>query len=75
MFIESDGDFTHVRPGESVTRELYGLEQVLTVDRIDDELIYTTGGWTFDRRTGWEEDGELGFGWRFGITISRLIRR
>ncbi|MGE4115869.1 MAG: hypothetical protein AB7G36_16985 [Candidatus Nanopelagicales bacterium] len=75
MIIESDGDFTHVRPGDTVIRDFCDQRFELTVDRIDDELIYTTGGWRFDRRTGFEDDPELGLGWRFGVTISRLIKQ
>jgi len=72
--IESAGDFTHVRPGDTVVREFYGMLTTLVVTEIDDELIYTgEGWWTFDRRTGFEHDPELGVGWRFGVTISRLV--
>lgn len=70
----SDGDFTHVRPGDTVVREFCGKLLPLRVDRIDHELIYTVGGWRFDRRTGFEDDPELGVGWRFGVTISRLVK-
>jgi hypothetical protein len=73
--IESAGDFTSVRPGDTVYREFYGHITALKVSRIDDELIYTGDeGWMFDRRTGFEHDPDLGFGWRPGVTISRLIR-
>jgi hypothetical protein len=74
MIIESDGDFTHVRPGDTVIREFFGQQFELTVAHVDDELIHTTGGWQFDRRTGFEDDPELGLGWRFGVTISRLVK-
>lgn len=74
MYLESYGDFTDVRPGDTVVREFYGQHMRLQVERIDDELIHTTSGHQFDRRTGFEDDPELGCGWRFGVTISRLIR-
>ncbi len=44
------------------------------VTSIDDELIYTGGGWRFCRRTGFEDDPELRVGWRSGFTISRLVK-
>ena len=51
-FIESAGDFTSVRVGDVVVRESFGRQTELTVTRVDNELIHTEGGWTFDRRTG-----------------------
>jgi hypothetical protein len=73
--LASAGDFTGVRPGDTVYREFYGQVMPLVVTRIDDELIYTgDGGWMFDRRTGFEHDPDIGVGWRLGVTISRLVR-
>jgi hypothetical protein len=72
--IESAGSFTDVSAGDVVYREFYGQITPLSVTRVDDELIYTDDEGTYDRRTGWETDLELGIGWRFGVTVSRLIR-
>jgi hypothetical protein len=44
------------------------------VTSIDDELIYTgDGGWTVDRRAGFEHDPYIGVGWRLGWPLSRVI--
>lgn len=72
--IVSAGSFVNVRPGDTVFREFYGRITPLVVTRIDDELIHTEDEGAYDRRTGFETDTELGVGWRFGMTISRLIR-
>lgn len=72
--IESAGSFVFVRPGDTVHREFLGRVTALRVTRIDDELIHTEDEGTYDRRTGFETDDELGLGWRYGVTISRLIR-
>lgn len=72
--VESAGDFTHVKPGDTVLRDFAGSVRPLLVTSVDAELIYTGGGWRFDRRTGFEDDPDLGVGWRFGFTISRLIK-
>lgn len=66
--------FTDIKAGDTVTRYFYGLRQTMKVDHVDDTLIHTEGGWTFDRKTGVEEDPDLGFGLKSGITCSWLVR-
>ncbi len=72
--IESAGSFVYVQPGDTVYREFVGRVTPLVVIKVDDELIHTEDEGTYDRRTGWETDEELRVGWRFGMTISRLVR-
>lgn len=73
--------FFDVKAGDTVTRMLAGvipLEYLVT--KVDDELIYVctldgnVDGWTFDRATGVEEDHELGWGVKFGISGSYLVK-
>lgn len=71
--MNSDGTFFHVKVGDTVTREFYGEKQKWVVTAVDKDLITVGLGWTFDRRTGFEEDPDLGLGVKFGVTISRLI--
>jgi hypothetical protein len=67
-------NFFHVKAGDRVTRVMGGsIIMELLVTRVDDHLIHCGGGWTFDRETGIEEDEELGWGVRFGLTGSRLV--
>jgi hypothetical protein len=66
------GNFMDVKIGDTVTRNFYGYMQPLEVTGVDDILIYTKGGWNFDRATGFEEDPEIGMGVAFGITCSFL---
>jgi hypothetical protein len=46
----------------------------MTVEKVEDGLIYMVGGWTFDQLTGVEEDEELGFGVKFNYTGSFLVK-
>jgi len=66
-------DFLHVKAGDEVLRDLCGVKMRLKVDRVDDFLIHTKGGWTFDRKTGIEEDSDLGWGIAFNYTGSVLV--
>jgi hypothetical protein len=65
--------FEQVKIGDIVYRNLAGTIMNLEVTNVDDTLIYTKGGWTFDRKTGMEEDELLGWGVQFGITGSYLV--
>lgn len=68
-------DFSYLEPGDEVTRLLAGvIPMQMTVEKVDDGLIHMVGGWTFDQKTGIEEDPDLGFGVAYGITGSYLVR-
>lgn len=68
-------DFSDLKEGDEVTRLLAGVvPMTMVVESVDDTLIHMKGGWTFDRKTGFEEDEELGFGVKFGYTGSFLTR-
>lgn len=71
-------DFTHLKPGDLVIRKLAGkLPMTMIVREVTDTLIICDtkdcrGGWTFDRKTGIEEDEDLQWGVRWGRTGSFL---
>lgn len=72
-------NFEHLKPGDSVMRMLGGtLPMKMVVREVTDELIICDtfegfrGGWTFDRKTGAEEDADLHWGVKYGITGSYL---
>ncbi len=68
-------DFSHVVVGDIVVRMLAGVIPCwLRVTEVTDTLIRGGGpnGWTFDRKTGIEEDPDLGWGVASGITGSFL---
>lgn len=68
-------NFLNVKPGDIVQRVM--AEEIpmrLEVELVTENLIVTKGGWTFDRQTGIEEDPEIGWGIKFGITGSRLVK-
>jgi hypothetical protein len=70
--------FGHLKPGDKVTRLLCGISMLMTVREVrEDVLVCDTedcaGGWTFDMNTGVEEDEDLGWGVKFGVTGSVLI--
>lgn len=73
-----DGNFYHVKVGDTVTRLLGGqLPMKLKVDKVEGDLIYCYASgpedaWTFDRATGAEVDLDLRWGPQFGITGSYL---
>jgi hypothetical protein len=68
-------DFRNLQPGDKVTRMLAGvIPMEMTVEKVEDGLIYMVGGWTFDQLTGVEEDEELGFGVKFNYTGSFLVK-
>lgn len=82
-------NFRDLTAGCIVTRMLAGtIPQKMVVRLVDDDYIYCaaegfgefdekTGewtGWKFDRDTGVEEDEELGWGKKFGLTGSFLVR-
>jgi hypothetical protein len=74
--VPSQGTFLYVQPGDTVLRLLAGtIPMHLRVESVDDRLIHCSGGWTFDRQTGVEEDPELGWGVSFGVTGSFLVHR
>lgn len=76
----SDGSFWHVKVGDTVIREFYGIKSHLVVIQVDERILHAALPdqheifWDFDRSTGFEEDPELGMGVQFGITCSRLIK-
>ncbi len=72
-------DFYYLKVGDEVTRMLGGkLPMRMKVTAVDDRLITCESGdafgWTFDRKTGVEEDADLRWGVRFGQTGSYLVR-
>lgn len=75
-------DFTDVKVGDRVKRLLGGeVAMYLTVTEVTDKHIVcgvpslpNAEGWRFDRRTGIEEDTELGWGVQFGRTGSYLVK-
>ena len=76
-------DFFHLKPGDQVLRllgertMLMGVREVhhavLVCDALYKDNTTFPGGWEFDRKTGIEEDPELGWGVEFGKSGSRLI--
>lgn len=75
-------DFSDVKVGDEVTRLLAGeLPNRLKVKAVTETLIEcevpgfpSAPGWTFDRKTGIEEDDELGWGVKYGRTGSYLVK-
>ena len=66
--------FKDIKVGDLVIRLLAGkVPHKLKVTAVDDDLI-VCGAWTFDRETGVEEDDELGWGRKHGISGSYLTR-
>lgn len=62
-----------LKVGDEVTRMLAGvLPMKLHITKIENGLIHC-GDWTFDEKTGVEEDQELGWGIRFGHSGSFLL--
>jgi len=65
--------FEFLKPGDVVIRMLGGqIPMNMTVEKIDDDLIYMVGGWTFDPTTGYEVDEELNL--PAGVIASYLIK-
>lgn len=50
-----------IRVGSIVTRNMHGIINKLKVTEITDDLIICggPGGWSFDKKTGWEVDEEM----------------
>ena len=74
-------DFSDLKVGDVVTRLLGGkLAMKMKVVQVSEDLITCDaadgfeGGWTFDRKTGAEEDADLQWGVRFGRTGSYLVK-
>lgn len=75
--------FEFLKPGDKIKRMLGGKPMQMIIIKVDENLITCDaitdsggvfrGGWTFDRRTGAEEDHELEWGVHFGKTGSYLI--
>jgi len=71
-------DFSHLKVGDLVYRSLGGLKMLMEVVNVSDVLITCNtangfkGGWTFDRTSGAEEDADLQWGVKFGVTGSYL---
>lgn len=67
--------FMHVKVGDTVTRVLFGIvKREWKVTSVTDKLIVIGMGWSFDRETGWEEDEELHWGVKYGVSGSYLRR-
>lgn len=74
-------NFEHVKVGDTVKRKMghNGPIMPLTVVKVDDKLIHCAepsgkiDGWTFDRKSGVEEDAYLGWGVLFGVTGTYLV--
>lgn len=79
--------FMAVKRGDRVRRMLADVVPMdLYVVKVDEKLIYASVSeavdpvqspgmvWTFDRATGMEEDEELGWGVRRGVSGSRLTQ-
>lgn len=67
--------FYDLAPGDTVTRMLAGVvPMTMTVTRVDEKLIYASGGWMFERATGFEYDPPLRYGSEYGATGSFLVR-
>jgi hypothetical protein len=77
-------DFRHLKPGDKVTRLLGGeVTMAMQVTSVDEEVLVCAavrpdgrlfhGHWQFDRETGAEEDHEIGWGKKFGVTGSYLV--
>lgn len=71
--------FLNVKEGDTVKRLLAEqLPMELKVCKVTEKLIYCGPWepeqcWTFDRETGIEEDPDLGWGVKAGVTGSRLV--
>lgn len=67
------GSFMHIKKGDVVTRRIAGAaEMTLQVTDVTDTHI-VCGAWQFDRKSGVEEDGDLGWGVQFGVSGSCLV--
>ncbi len=66
-----------VQVGDTVFRSFVAGDPIrVTVTAVDDHFIYVgtvPDGWKFDRTTGAEVDGELGWGPDFGGTGSFIV--
>lgn len=69
--------FTHIKPGDIVTRMLAGvLPMQLRVTEVKDGIIYCgpqPDWWMFDAETGAEIDHVLEWGPDYGVTGSYLV--
>jgi hypothetical protein len=74
------GDFSDLKVGDPIIRVLAGMPMKMKVVQVSEDLITCDsadgfkGGWTFDRKTGVEEDADLQWGVRFGRTGSYLTK-
>lgn len=74
--------FEHLKVGDEVYRYLGGkLPMLMTVVEVRDDVVVCTAkgsnipkeeAWTFDRKTGAEEDDYLKWGVKYGVTGSFL---
>lgn len=70
-------DFSKVEIGDSITRLLGGCPMQLTVEFLDEELIYAGfpdpgDCWMFERKTGFEYDPRFNWGSQWDTTGSYL---
>lgn len=63
-----------VKPGDVIVRDFYGIKINLTVEKIEDGIVYTIGGWTFYQDTGLEYDPELGLTKENNLTCSWIVQ-
>jgi hypothetical protein len=74
--------FKHLKVGDTVLRSLAGIPMKMVVSEIKEHTLVCQalqedgsvfkGDWEFDRETGAEEDHDLGWGVKFGVTGSYL---
>jgi hypothetical protein len=76
-------DFSDLKPGDKVLRLLCDRAMMMVVREVLPTVVVCdaclgegvfSGGWEFDRKTGIEEDEELGWGVKYGRSGSRLVR-
>lgn len=53
-----------IKPGDKLTRYISSarIPMQMTVEKIENGIIYCAGGWTFDATHGYEIDEDLGWG-------------
>lgn len=66
--------FEDVKVGDTVTRDFFSNKQKMKVTKVTAELITAGMGWTFDPKTGAEIDDDLGYGPKYGVTCSSLVK-
>lgn len=65
-------DCTNLKVGDFAVRDFCGIKQRGKVTAVDETTLMFQGMWTFDRKTGAEEDEDLQWGVKYGRTGSTL---